>query len=136
RAIMENSCYVTKGHIDLIKELTGIAPSEITFASGASKSPLWCQILADVLNIKIKVPKIKEATALGGAILSSVAIGEYSSIQEACDNMIQFDKIYIPDENNHLIYKDIYNNWLNVYSAQLEIANKNLVNHMWLAPGL
>lgn len=136
RAIMENSCYVTKGHVDLIKDLTGATPSEITFASGASKSPLWCQILADVLNIKIKVPKIKEATALGGAILSSVAVGEYSSIQEACSNMIQFEKVYTPNENNHLIYKDIYNNWLNVYSEQLEIANKNLVNHMWLAPGL
>ncbi|MEG0136558.1 MAG: autoinducer-2 kinase [Cetobacterium sp.] len=136
KAIMENSCYVTKGHVELIKEVTGIFPSEITFASGASKSPMWCQILSDVLGIKIKVPKIKEATALGGAILTSVAIGEYSTIKEACENMIQFEKVYIPNNENHLIYKDIYSNWLNVYSDQLEIANKNLVNHMWLAPGL
>ncbi|MEG2960054.1 MAG: autoinducer-2 kinase [Cetobacterium sp.] len=136
KAIMENSCYVTKGHVDLVYNLTGQFPTEITFASGASKSPMWCQILADILNIKIKVPKVKEATALGGAILTSVAINAYPNVEEACKNMIQIEKTYTPNYENHLIYKKIYENWLNVYSSQLEIANKNLVNHMWIAPGL
>lgn len=136
KAIMENSCYVTKGHVDLVYNLTGRFPTEITFASGASKSPMWCQILADILNIKIKVPKVKEATALGGAILTSVSINAYPNVEEACKNMIQIEKTYTPNYENHLIYKKIYENWLNVYSSQLEIANKNLVNHMWIAPGL
>ena len=47
RAILENTALVTRGHIDLVKESTGHEPSSVVFGGGASKSPLWCQILAD-----------------------------------------------------------------------------------------
>ena len=61
RAILENTALVTKGHMELVQESTGHMPSEVIFASGASKSPLWSQILADVLGIPVKVPAVKEA---------------------------------------------------------------------------
>ena len=45
RAIMENTAMVTYGHMQLVRESTGNIPKEVVFASGASKSELWCQIL-------------------------------------------------------------------------------------------
>ena len=65
RAIMENTAMVTYGHMQLVRESTGNIPKEVVFASGASKSELWCQILCDVLGIPVNVPNVKEATALG-----------------------------------------------------------------------
>ena len=50
RAIMENTAMVTYGHMQLVRESTGNIPKEVVFASGASKSELWCQILCDVLG--------------------------------------------------------------------------------------
>lgn len=70
RAIMENTAMVTYGHMQLVRESTGNIPKEVVFASGASKSELWCQILADVLGIPVNVPNVKEATALGAAIMA------------------------------------------------------------------
>lgn len=136
RAIMENSCYVTKGHTLLVKELTGTLPEEIIFASGAAKNPLWCQMLADILNIRIKVPVVKEATALGGAILIATTLGIYPSLEEACKKMIKFESVYTPIHENVELYEKYYSKWIEVYKAQLEIADKNLVDHMWIAPGL
>ena len=75
RAILENTALVTKGHMELVQESTGHMPSEVIFASGASKSPLWSQILADVLGIPVKVPAVKEATALGAALIAGYGAG-------------------------------------------------------------
>jgi len=66
RAIMENTAMVTMGHVELVREATGNMPAEVVFAGGASKGDIWCQILADVLGL----PVVKEATALGAAILA------------------------------------------------------------------
>ena len=80
RAIMENTAMVTRGHLELVREATGNAPQEIVFAGGASKGDIWCQILADVLGLPVKVPVVKEATALGAAILAGYGVGVFTDI--------------------------------------------------------
>lgn len=136
RAIMENSALVTKGNIDLVTSVTGETPSEIIFASGASKSPLWCQILADVLNVPIKVPKVKEATALGAAILAGKGVGIYTDITKTVKQVVKIEKTYYPNAENNKVYNDMYDKWRRVYAAQLELANQNVTKNMWSAPGV
>lgn len=136
RAILENAALVTKGHFEMVKELTGNAPSEIVFANGASKSNLWCQILADVLGVKVKVPKVKEATALGAAICAGVGAGIYESIGSASSALVVWDKEYIPNSENQSIYDNLYKSWRQMYAAQLKLSNNGITEYMWKAPGL
>lgn len=136
RSILENTALVTKGHLDLVKESTGNQPTEIIFAGGASKSPLWCQILSDVLGLPVKVPKVKEATALGAAILAGYGAGIYPDLSQAAKELVQWDTTYQPDLENHKIYCEMYETWRRVYNAQLDLANQNLTKSMWSAPGL
>ncbi|MCL2759866.1 MAG: autoinducer-2 kinase [Treponema sp.] len=89
RAIMENACLVTLGHLRLVEEATGKCPDKIVFAGGAAKSKLWPQILADVLGIPVDVPVVKEATALGAAIMAGKGIGIYTSIKDAASNLVK-----------------------------------------------
>ena len=136
RAIMENSALVTKGNVELVASVTGEYPKEIIFASGASKSPLWCQIVCDVLNIPVHVPKVKEATALGAALLAGKGVGLYTDIPETVRKTVKIEKTYYPNEENAKVYADLYENWRKVYAAQLELANKKLTKNMWSAPGV
>lgn len=136
RAILENTALVTKGHLDLVREATGHQPEEIIFAGGASKSPLWCQILADALGLPVKVPKVKEATALGAAILAGYGAGIYSDISEAAARLVKWDTTYQPDPEKHKTYCEMYETWRKVYKAQLDLVNENLTKSMWSAPGL
>ena len=136
RAIMENSCLITKGNMALVKEVTGNMPSQIIFGSGAAKSPLWCQILADVLGLPVLVPKVKEATALGAAILAGVGVGIYTDATSAAKKMVQIEKEYQPNLENKEVYDRMYDNWRKVYAAQLDLSDKKLTNNMWIAPGL
>lgn len=136
RAIMENSAIVTRGHLELVYESTGCLPSEVIFASGASKSPLWCQIVADTLGLPVKVPVVKEATALGGAILAGYGAGIYPDIETTAINLVQIEKTYTPNMENHRIYTEMYNKFKEFYPTQLNLCDKGLTDYMWSAPGL
>lgn len=136
RAIMESAAYVTRGHKELIEEITGTEIKEITFANGASKSALWCQIVADVLNVTVKVPKVKEATALGAAICASVGAGVYNNMEEAAKELVQFENTFYPIDENVLEYSKMYKKFQKVYESQLDLADKGITKHMWIAPGL
>ena len=136
RAIMENSAMVTKGNIELVTSVTGKAPTEIIFASGASKSPLWCQIVSDVLNIPVHVPKVKEATALGAAILAGKGVGIYDDVAETVKKVVKIEHTYYPNAENAAVYAGLYDNWRIVYAAQLKLADQKLTRNMWSAPGV
>ncbi len=136
RAIMENSALVTRGNVELVASVTGEYPREIIFASGASKSPLWCQIVSDVLNIPVHVPKVKEATALGAAILAGKGVGIYTDIEETVRKVVKIEKTYQPNPENARVYAELYENWRQVYQKQLDLANQKLTRHMWSAPGV
>lgn len=136
RAILENTALLVRGHMELVKEATGSMPSEIIFAGGAAKSPLWAQILSDVLGLPVRVPVVKEATALGAAILAGYGVGIYSSIEEGAKRTVKWDKVYQPNEENHKVYGELYTTWREVYAPQLELVNRGITKPMWTAPGL
>lgn len=136
RAILENTAMVTKGHMELVREATGNMPSEIVFAGGASKGDLWCQILSDVLGLPVKVPVVKEATALGAAIMAGYGAGVYPNISETARSLVRWDKTFTPNPEAHAVYEEMYPVWRKVYAEQLKLADDRLTAYMWAAPGL
>lgn len=136
RAILENTALILRSHIELVKEATGHEPEELIFAGGASKSPLWSQIVADVTGKPVKVPVVKEATALGAAILAGVGVGLYPSLEEAVAQTVQWDRTFTPDAANRAVYDALYENWKQLYPAQLALSEAGVTRSMWAAPGL
>ena len=136
RSILENAALVSLGHAKIIESIAGKYPKDIIFASGAAKSALWCSIVADTLGICVKVPKIKEATALGAAIYAGIGVGIYDNIAETAIKFCTFEKIYEPNPKNTLIYAELFDKWQSVYKTELANSDKGLTNYMWKAPGL
>ncbi|AEF82040.1 FGGY-family carbohydrate kinase [Leadbettera azotonutricia] len=73
---------------------------------GGSKSRPWLRIKADLLGIPVSVLKVKEAGALGGAILCAAAEGVYGGIEEAACSMSQIKETIEPDWTYQGIYKE------------------------------
>jgi len=136
RAIMENACLVTLGHINLVQEATGKRPQKTVFAGGAAKSSLWPQILADVLGIPVDVPVVKEATALGAAIMAGKGVGLFTSVKDAVRSLVKIEKTFLPNKENGKVYEKAYQNWKAAYPSLLQLSDKKITRHMWLAPGL
>lgn len=136
RSLQENACIVSAINLEKIKEFTGVEYDEVVFAGGASKGELWPQILADVLGVKVKIPKVKEATALGAAMAAGVGAGIYKDMASAAKELVVWERTYTPNMDNHKIYLDIKDRWQEVYEAQLDLVDRGLTESMWKAPGL
>ncbi|MBD1379445.1 autoinducer-2 kinase [Metabacillus arenae] len=135
KSLQENAALITLGNLKLIQEETGFYPKEVIFAGGASKGKLWSQTLADCLGVPVKVPVIKEAAALGTALYAGIGAGLYSSIQEAVNLTIKWERNHQPNMDHHKQYLAIYDNWRKIYNEQLKLADSGLTTHMWKAPG-
>ena len=89
---MESAVFALKGGLDTFKKL-GFEPKEIRLIGGGSKSPLWRQIAADIMNVPITVPVSEEAAALGAAVQALWCLegGGAKRIKELCSEHIQLD---------------------------------------------
>jgi autoinducer 2 (AI-2) kinase len=136
RSLQENACIVSAINLENIKTFSKISPTSLIFASGASQGALWSQILADVTGLEVKVPLVKEATALGVAMAAGIGAGVYTSFEEAGKNIVKIDKIYTPNVNNFQTYHEVKEKWLKVYAKQMELVRDGILEPMWKAPGI
>jgi autoinducer 2 (AI-2) kinase len=135
RAIEENAAYTSRGHVDILKELSDYSPREATFAGGSAKGSLWPQIMADVLGFPMKIPIVKEATSLGSLICACFALGWYGSLSEASQHIVKWESEVVPVSQNVQAYEEHYQRWREVYKHVLTIVDTGLLKSMWQAPG-
>jgi len=108
RAIMESACLGTQMCLQIVEAVGGKKVSEVRADGGAMNSPLWAQILADVTSKKILIPEVKDAAALGAAILVFYNSKRYKSLDNAITNMIRFTDVKEPIKQNEMVYKKLY----------------------------
>ena len=136
RSLEENAAIVSSINLENIQKFSGVALREIVFAGGASKGALWSQILADVTGYRVKIPKVTEATALGGAMAAAVGCGLYETLESAAHDWVVWDKTYTPNPENKTIYDGLKEKWKSAYEAQLKLVDDTITTSMWKAPGL
>jgi xylulokinase len=84
----------------------GIDVSAFRVVGGGSKSDAWIQISADILGRPFVRPQIKEAGALGAAILAGAGSGVFPSLQAGVDTMVQLDRTFSPDPKKQALYAE------------------------------
>ncbi|KAK4921967.1 Glycerol kinase, partial [Elasticomyces elasticus] len=85
RATLEATCFQTKAILDAMEKDSGHALSELAVDGGMSNSDLAMQTQADLINIPVYRPKMRETTALGAAIAAGLAIGVWRNFAELRD---------------------------------------------------
>jgi xylulokinase len=105
RDIME-SWLQAKVKIDLLR-----------LGGGATKSPLWNQIQADVYGRPVQTLKVGESTVLGAALLGGVGAGLFKSIEEGVETMVQVSGELEPNMANHQVYEEMYQAYAAAYEG-------------------
>lgn len=105
RAIMEANGYGIKLYVDMMESMLDLKFSELRIDGGGANSPLWRQIQADCANKTVALPRSRESTAIGAAILAAVGTGVYSTYSEAVENMFQVEERRQPIPENVAIYE-------------------------------
>lgn len=133
KALLENACYVAYGEYGNIRRILGkdVIPQKVLLSGGAAHSPVWCQVLSDVLGKPVFTPKEREGTALGGAIYAAIGMGMYQDTKEAVETVVKPDRVFEPDAANHEVYISEYARWRELYQNGLTLLDRGLVKSMW-----
>ena len=117
-SIMEGVGYVLQKNLQHIHK-NGIQLQNIIATGGGAKSPIWCQLYADITGLPVRIPAEKEAACLGAAMIAAVADGKYADFETASKELVAFSMEYAPHPCEH--YERKYRRFCKLYEAALAI---------------
>jgi xylulokinase len=112
RAVLEGVAFGLRDGLDLMIAGGLAPPSQVRASGGGIASPLWRQILADVLEAEIATVNTVEGAALGAALLASVAAGWYPTVEAATSAIVRASPVAEPgaDRDRYRSAHDVYRN--------------------------
>lgn len=109
RAIAEATCFGAKAIVDRFNEEGVPVKGLIGIGGVAKKSPYIMQMMADVMDMPIRIHKSEQTCALGAAMFAATAAGIFAKVEDAMIAMGQgFDAEYFPNKDRVEIYKKRY----------------------------
>jgi xylulokinase len=125
RSVMEGVAFSLKDCFAIIRE-QGLQLDQMRATGGGAKSPLWRQIIADVLGAELVLTNATEGPAFGAALLAGVASGVYSSVQAACAQTVRVIERTEPRPATAAAYEQAYETYQALYPALKPIISKPL----------
>ncbi|HEY4033382.1 MAG TPA: xylulokinase [Ktedonobacteraceae bacterium] len=123
RAVLEGVAFSLKDCFTIIGE-QGLQLEQIRATGGGAKSPLWRQIMADVLGVELVTTNAQEGPAFGAALLAGVASGVYASAEQACEMIVQVGQRTEPYPEAGRIYAKSYEVYHALYPALKPIISR------------
>ncbi len=112
RSIVEATCFGAKAIVERFVEQGVPVKGLIGLGGVAKKSPFIMQMMADVINMPIRIHRSEQTCALGAAMFAATAAGIYTKVEDAMNAMGPgFDTEYYPDTQKAEIYKKRYEHY-------------------------
>ncbi len=115
RAILENVAYAARGNVEQLAKISGQEVSSLNLCGGLARSSLFVQIVADVCQRKVHMPRVREASSLGAAICAAVGAGAYSTLPSAAKAMVHWEPVVEPNPANARAYRGLYRKWTRLF---------------------
>jgi xylulokinase len=114
---LEGVAFGLRDSFELIKTAGKVTVQQVRVSGGGAKSPLWRQILADVLNAELVTVNTTEGAAYGAALLAGVGAGAWSNVAEACQAVLRLTGSTGPQPDQVGIYERHYQVYRQLYPA-------------------
>ena len=113
KALVEATCFGAKKIVDQFNNQGVPVKGLIGLGGVAKKSPYIMQMMADVLNMPIKIHKSEQTCAIGAAMFAATVAGIYPKVEDAMQAMGQgFDAEYHPNTEKVNIYAKRYQTYI------------------------
>jgi len=117
RAILEGCAFALRDVTDRFAAL-GLGHDEIRVVGGGAASETWMQIKANVTGRPVRRVLVKEATALGAALLAGVAAGIFVDLDEGVNRtVVVADEPFRADPVTAPVYDEAYRRYRALYDA-------------------
>ena len=117
RSVLEGVAFGLKDIFDLMREAGLGSIDQVRLSGGGAKSPLWRQILADVLATELVTVNTTEGAAYGAALLAGIGAGIWRDADAACAQTIRVMDRVSPGPENLETYRLIHQQYQQLYPA-------------------
>ena len=107
RAVLEGICFCHKVHVEKLLQNRSYT-NAVRLAGGATKSALWTQLFADILELPVDLIEGDELGALGAAMAAAVASGTYKDYKDAAKAMVMVKHRVTPNPETFAAYREKY----------------------------
>ncbi len=115
RAVYEGVALSTRHNVEAMIKTGRLDTNYVS--GGGSKSPLWCQIIADCLGSVIRVPSGADSGSRGAAINAGVAVGVFKDHGEGVASMVKIGREHTPNAENMSKYDQLYSIYTHLIQA-------------------
>lgn len=115
-AVLEGVTFALRDALEIARSF-GVKIERVRLNGGGAKSPLWCKIVANIMNVKVDKINSAEGPGFGAAILAAVGCGKYASVEEAAAKLIQVVDTTEQDPALVAKYEKKYQTFKKIYPA-------------------
>ncbi len=115
-AVLEGIVYEMKDILLMQEEFAGRIKT-VRLSGGVTKSALWCQMFADILNRPIELTEVTETGALGAAMYAGIGLGVYKDCEDAANKCIRIRETYMPDQERVQAYEKGFQRYINAFNS-------------------
>jgi xylulokinase len=114
RSVLEGVAFGLRDGLELMVAAGMPPPSQIRASGGGIASPLWRQILADILGAEIATTATNEGAAYGAALLGAVGAGWFATVDDGADAFVTTHPAASPGPDvaryaeMHAAYRELY----------------------------
>jgi L-ribulokinase len=131
KAWVEATCFGAKAIVDRFNDEGVPVKGLIGLGGVARKSPYIMQVMANVMNMPIKIHKSEQTCALGAAMFAATVCGIHSNVSEAMNAMGQgFDFHYAPDPSVAELYQSRYEKFKKFGNAVERLVDRNKIEEL------
>ena len=117
RALLEGVSFALKDSLVLMQRL-GVTPDLLYAVGGGARSPLWRQILAATLGVRLQRLAAEEGPAMGAALLAAVGAGVHADVDAAVAAAVRTEgEPEPPDPALGARYQELYRGFGTLYPA-------------------
>lgn len=120
QAVLEGVAFAIRDSFEVARGIGCAIPSS-KLCGGGSKSPVWRTILANVLGIPLELPKTEQGPGYGGAMLAMVGCGQFSSVEQAANALVEVASVVEPDLALTERYEQRYQQFRAIYPTCREL---------------
>lgn len=117
RAVLEGVAFGLRDSFELMKQAGLSSIEQVRVSGGGARSPIWRQILADVLNAELVTVNTTEGAAYGAALLAGVGAGVWLDVDAACAATIRVTGSTTPNAAAAAKYDALYPAYGALYPA-------------------
>ena len=115
RSVMEGVGYNLKVILDILER--NLPAGELTLIGGGASSTVWAQMLADIWQKRILIPRyVEEATSMGAAVCAGVGIGAFPDFR-VIHTLNPVERVIEPQPENYEVYEKMYHLFNEAYAA-------------------